>query len=602
MDGDIRLKRPLPDDDSAAATALNHGSAAAGLDAGGAAAMGTDAVVIVAAPAVKRHQPSADDDGDAGSSSAHGQRSDESHAKRTPYIEASGATAASSMPPPTDARLAFAAESKGSGSGSVDETDATTAATSATTTAMDKSTPSDASCPPPEGRAPDQVAASLIDQPLPPPPAATATAGRPTQTTPREPASHSWSSNREFANAIESLATWNRHLAHAAGMRWPLSDVQTGSIFYGHRRHGWSVTTEPPPSLHGPAVFDGRWRVTCGSGVSDVEARRRLQAKRRASRAHASSEPLLLATRPPAHILPPVKPPASKEADVKQSPSDSSEGSASTSISSSSGNQRADLHRIELPSVIVQESGHILGTDTSINTTHHHQHPLDFANKIPITLQQRMQLASLVGTAHTLRYMTLSHAGAEQTPYDPSWTGAESQELIRLLCALPLRRPTDRELSHMSPLQRERPYCCKVCGKLYKNPNGLQHHYAHWDHGPTDQAIVTALRCFTAKPRNKDDVQIACATCLRGFDSETKPLCCSSCSLCYHPACAYVAVTAVAEASSYPWECLHCKTCEVCGTAIEHHPSVVCDKCDRTAHAACRRNAGDTQACRYCQK
>lgn len=38
-------------------------------------------------------------------------------------------------------------------------------------------------------------------------------------------------------------------------------------------------------------------------------------------------------------------------------------------------------------------------------------------------------------------------------------------------------------------MEKEKPYKCEVCGKRYKNLNGLKYHRAHSTHGNTSMPI-----------------------------------------------------------------------------------------------------------------
>ena len=45
--------------------------------------------------------------------------------------------------------------------------------------------------------------------------------------------------------------------------------------------------------------------------------------------------------------------------------------------------------------------------------------------------------------------------------------------------------------------------------------------------------------------------------------------------------------TAGSVAKTYPWQCLECKTCHVCGDPDEEDKMVCCDECDRGYHSFC---------------
>jgi len=45
--------------------------------------------------------------------------------------------------------------------------------------------------------------------------------------------------------------------------------------------------------------------------------------------------------------------------------------------------------------------------------------------------------------------------------------------------------------------------------------------------------------------------------------------------------------TAGDVAKTYAWQCLECKTCQVCGDPDEEDKMVCCDECDRGYHSFC---------------
>lgn len=57
--------------------------------------------------------------------------------------------------------------------------------------------------------------------------------------------------------------------------------------------------------------------------------------------------------------------------------------------------------------------------------------------------------------------------------------------------------------------------------------------------------------------------------------------------LAAHPSCMGMAQQAAVVARSYDWQCLDCKTCQVCGAPDQEEKMVFCDECDRGYHSFC---------------
>ena len=55
-------------------------------------------------------------------------------------------------------------------------------------------------------------------------------------------------------------------------------------------------------------------------------------------------------------------------------------------------------------------------------------------------------------------------------------------------------------------------------------------------------------------------------------------------------------------ALTYPWQCLECKTCSVCGDPGGEEEMVFCDHCDRGYHTFCLDMKGIPEGLMYYYK
>ncbi|KAM8788026.1 PHD finger protein 10 isoform 3-T3 [Rhynchonycteris naso] len=83
-----------------------------------------------------------------------------------------------------------------------------------------------------------------------------------------------------------------------------------------------------------------------------------------------------------------------------------------------------------------------------------------------------------------------------------------------------------------------------------------------------------------------------CGICLKGKESnkEGKPealIHCSQCENSGHPSCLDMTMELVSIIKTYPWQCMECKTCIICGQPHHEEEMMFCDVCDRGYHTFC---------------
>ncbi|XP_036727249.1 PHD finger protein 10 isoform X5 [Balaenoptera musculus] len=83
-----------------------------------------------------------------------------------------------------------------------------------------------------------------------------------------------------------------------------------------------------------------------------------------------------------------------------------------------------------------------------------------------------------------------------------------------------------------------------------------------------------------------------CGICLKGKESNKKGKAeslvhCSQCGNSGHPSCLDMTMELVSMIKTYPWQCMECKTCIICGQPHHEEEMMFCDVCDRGYHTFC---------------
>jgi len=84
-----------------------------------------------------------------------------------------------------------------------------------------------------------------------------------------------------------------------------------------------------------------------------------------------------------------------------------------------------------------------------------------------------------------------------------------------------------------------------------------------------------------------------CDFCLGDADNNKKTgtaeelIGCSECGRSGHPTCLQFTPNMMISVKKYPWQCIECKTCTLCGTSENDDKLLFCDDCDRGYHMYC---------------
>ncbi|KAL8608654.1 hypothetical protein ACOMHN_002883 [Nucella lapillus] len=87
---------------------------------------------------------------------------------------------------------------------------------------------------------------------------------------------------------------------------------------------------------------------------------------------------------------------------------------------------------------------------------------------------------------------------------------------------------------------------------------------------------------------------------------ETKMIKCAECGKLAHPTCLELTPKMVQVVSTYPWQCMDCKTCVECMDPFDEDKMLFCDQCDRGYHTfcvglRCLPPSGRRWVCRSCK-
>ncbi|KAK2169652.1 hypothetical protein LSH36_8g10018 [Paralvinella palmiformis] len=92
---------------------------------------------------------------------------------------------------------------------------------------------------------------------------------------------------------------------------------------------------------------------------------------------------------------------------------------------------------------------------------------------------------------------------------------------------------------------------------------------------------------------NQSEVSKYCDFCL-GDATENKKtgqkedlVSCADCGRSGHPSCLQFTPNMIISVKKYPWQCIECKSCGLCGTSDNDDQLLFCDDCDRGYHMYC---------------
>jgi len=163
----------------------------------------------------------------------------------------------------------------------------------------------------------------------------------------------------------------------------------------------------------------------------------------------------------------------------------------------------------------------------------------------------------------------------------------------------------------------EKPYACEHCGVRYKTRPGLSYHVNH-HHNKSEEEDSQEAHSYTVSPKPSSSSSLTSSTpapsaadtalpggtkrkenskycdfCL-GDEMENKKtghkeelVLCADCGRSGHPTCLQFTANMIISVRKYPWQCIECKSCGLCGTSDNDDQLLFCDDCDRGYHMYC---------------
>ncbi|CAH1791032.1 unnamed protein product [Owenia fusiformis] len=148
--------------------------------------------------------------------------------------------------------------------------------------------------------------------------------------------------------------------------------------------------------------------------------------------------------------------------------------------------------------------------------------------------------------------------------------------------------------------EKEKPYGCDICGARYKTKPGLTYHltHAHTDNMEEDEDLYLPSpkptpSSFDNAPEKEKPTEKYCDFCLGNEMKNEKTggpeelVSCGDCGRSGHPTCLQFTANMIVSVKKYPWQCIECKSCGLCGTSDNDDQLLFCDDCDRGYHMYC---------------
>jgi len=127
-------------------------------------------------------------------------------------------------------------------------------------------------------------------------------------------------------------------------------------------------------------------------------------------------------------------------------------------------------------------------------------------------------------------------------------------------------------------------------------PPGAPGHNGHFPpHGHYQPILPAPPKPPQQQPPAKSGAEPSdyCDFCLGDKDNNKKTgtaeelIGCSECGRSGHPTCLQFTKNMLVSVKQYPWQCIECKTCTLCGTSENDDKLLFCDDCDRGYHMYC---------------
>ncbi|XP_005100689.1 zinc finger protein ubi-d4 isoform X2 [Aplysia californica] len=140
----------------------------------------------------------------------------------------------------------------------------------------------------------------------------------------------------------------------------------------------------------------------------------------------------------------------------------------------------------------------------------------------------------------------------------------------------------------LTPEEKEKPYACEVGKKKEYIPKSSKR-----SRGEAATSNSKASKAAPASAESKVSANNYCDFCLGDVNENKKTkaaeelVSCSDCGRSGHPSCLQFTDNMIISVKKYPWQCIECKSCGLCGTSDNDDQLLFCDDCDRGYHMYC---------------
>ncbi|CAG5114791.1 unnamed protein product [Candidula unifasciata] len=161
------------------------------------------------------------------------------------------------------------------------------------------------------------------------------------------------------------------------------------------------------------------------------------------------------------------------------------------------------------------------------------------------------------------------------------------------------KKNDDHNKELLSPEDKEKPYACEVGRRKEYVPKTTKRTRSEVTASNGKVSKASAATPVAAPPptptpsESKVSANNYCDFCL-GDAAENKKtkvaeelVSCSDCGRSGHPSCLQFTDNMIISVKKYPWQCIECKSCGLCGTSDNDEQLLFCDDCDRGYHMYC---------------
>ncbi|XP_059156548.1 zinc finger protein ubi-d4-like isoform X10 [Physella acuta] len=162
------------------------------------------------------------------------------------------------------------------------------------------------------------------------------------------------------------------------------------------------------------------------------------------------------------------------------------------------------------------------------------------------------------------------------------------------------KKNEDHSKELLNPEDKEKPYSCEeYVPKSTKRTRGetsasngkekmsIIPQVQHVERGAFKKASKSSANGAKVSANNYCDFCLGDAAENKKTKVAEELVSCSDCGRSGHPSCLQFTDNMIISVKKYPWQCIECKSCGLCGTSDNDDQLLFCDDCDRGYHMYC---------------